>query len=117
MRNFAGVAANPICANNGRQVLKVETLMKRHQAESVCAGALSFLADDPERLNAFLMSSGLDPDELLAQQDDTAIRLQALHFIAGDEAMAKTFCESHRLKAGDLQNVLALLDPLGSSAW
>jgi hypothetical protein len=91
--------------------------MKRHQADETGAKAIEFLASAPELLNGFLNVSGLSPDELLAGHDHKSIRLNALHFIAGDEATAKAFSEAAGLKPGQLAMVLAALDPHGSSAW
>jgi hypothetical protein len=91
--------------------------LKRHQADEIADKAVAFLASDPSLLDHFLNASGLTPDELLAAAEDIAIRLQALHFLAGDEATAKAFSESVSLKPGGLQSALATLDPHGSSAW
>lgn len=91
--------------------------MKRHQAEEAGAKAIEFLAAAPELLNGFLNVSGLSPDEMLDAHEDNAIRVNALHFIAGDEATAKAFCEAAGLKPGQLTMVLAALDPQGSIDW
>jgi hypothetical protein len=90
--------------------------MKRHQAESIGDKAIEFLAASPDLLNGFLNVSGSSPDEMLAS-DDSAIRVNALHYIAGEEATAKAFSESLGLKPGQLAHALAMLDPHGSSAW
>jgi hypothetical protein len=91
--------------------------MKRHQAEAISDQAIGFLAAAPDLLNGFLNVSGLAPDELLRAADDTAIRVQALHYIAAEEGTAKAFCDSAGLKPGQLGQVLTLLDPHGSTAW
>jgi hypothetical protein len=91
--------------------------LKRHQADDIADRAVAYLAADPSLLDNFLSASGLSPDELLACAEDNAIRVQALHFLAGDEATAKAFSESVSLKPGGLQSALAFLDPHGSSAW
>lgn len=79
--------------------------------------AVAFLASSPELLNGFLNFSGMSPDDMLAAADDTAIRVNALHFIASEESSAKAFSESAGLKPGQLAQVLSVLDPHGSSAW
>jgi hypothetical protein len=91
--------------------------MKRHRADETGSQAIDFLAGAPELLNGFLNVSGLSPDEMSNAHDDKAIRLSALHYIAADESVAKAFCEQAGLKAGELAQVLAALDPHGSSAW
>lgn len=91
--------------------------MKKHQADGIADKAIEFLAASPDMLNGFLNVSGMSPDELLADAENSAIRVNALHYIAGDEATAKAFSESIGLKPGQLAQVLAMLDPHGSSAW
>jgi hypothetical protein len=91
--------------------------MKRHAASDIGDRAIEFLAASPELLNGFLNVSGLSPDELLAAAEDSAIRVNALHYIASDEATAKAFSEATQLKPGQLAQALAMLDPHGSSAW
>jgi Protein of unknown function (DUF3572) len=91
--------------------------LKRHQAEDLADKAVVYLAADLALLDNFLSASGLTAHALLDGSEDNAIRVQALHFLAGDEATAKAFSESAGLKPGVLQNALALMDPHGSSAW
>jgi hypothetical protein len=91
--------------------------MKRHQADDAGVKAIDFLAGAPDLLNGFLNVSGLSPDDLLCGHEDKSIRLNALHYIAADEGVAKAFCESAGLKPGQLGQILAALDPHGSTAW
>lgn len=91
--------------------------MKKHQADGIADKAIEFLAASPDMLNGFLNVSGMSPEEMLAASEDIAIRVNALHYIAAEETTAKAFSESAGLKPGQLAQVLAMLDPHGSSAW
>jgi hypothetical protein len=78
---------------------------------------LAFLATRPGDLQRFLTASGLDAELLLDKGGDKAILAAVLGFVAGDESLAKDFSESEKLKAGELLQAYARLDPHGSSAW
>jgi hypothetical protein len=91
--------------------------MKRHVAEGIGDKAVEFLTQSPDLLNGFLNASGITPDDMLAAAEGNAIRLSALHFIAAEEASAKSFSEMMGLRPGQLAHALSLLDPHGSSAW
>jgi len=89
--------------------------MKRQQAEQIAERALTFLANRPENLQQFLTASGLDASELIAKAEDPDIKSAVLGFVAGDESLAKEFSEGEGLKAGQLLQIYAVLDPHGSS--
>ncbi len=91
--------------------------MKRPKAEETGGKAMDFLIASPDALNGFLNVSGLSPDEILDGTDDSAIRVNALHYIASDESMAKAFCEAAGLKPGELAQILGALDPHGATDW
>ncbi len=111
------------CSRVGRESFQLANAngiadnMKRHQADAIGEKAIEYLAASPELLNGFLNLSGMSPEEMLAVAQDTAIRVNALHFIAGEESNAKAFSESVGLKPGQLTQALSILDPHGSSAW
>lgn len=91
--------------------------MKRHLADEIGEKAIDFLAASPDLLNGFLNVSGMSPDELLAASEAKTIRVNVLHYIAAQEPTAQAFSEAAGLKPGQLTQVLAFLDPHGSSAW
>jgi uncharacterized protein DUF3572 len=65
--------------------------MNREAAKSLAVEALSFLADDLERLGRFLALTGVDPAEIRAVARDSGFLGAVLDHIAGDESLLQAF--------------------------
>jgi hypothetical protein len=68
-----------------------KTAMTTERAEAIAAGALAFLASDPQRLVRFLSLTGLSPDELRQQADSQPVLTAVLDYLAGDESLLLVF--------------------------
>jgi hypothetical protein len=67
--------------------------MTRELAESVAIQALTFLADEPDRLARFLSLTGLTPESLRTASGEPNFLLGVLDHIAGDETLLCAFAE------------------------
>ena len=67
--------------------------LDRTGAERVAVAVLGFLAAEPERLAAFLETSGLDPRTLRQAAADPGFFPGLLDYIAGDETLLIAFAQ------------------------
>jgi hypothetical protein len=67
--------------------------MTRELAESVAVQALSFLAEEPERLIRFLSLTGLTPESLRTAAREPNFLVGVLDYLAGDEGLLRLFAE------------------------
>jgi hypothetical protein len=63
-------------------------------AEFVAIQALSFIADDAERLGRFLTETGIGPETLRASASDPHFLAGVLDFVLRDDATVSAFSES-----------------------
>jgi hypothetical protein len=66
-------------------------------AEIVALNALTFLAGDLEKLNRFLLASGIDGATLRAQAGGRDLAVAVMDFLLSDEALLLEFCESNSM--------------------
>jgi len=69
----------------------------REVAEIVAVQALSFIADDPERLGLFLAESGIGPETLRSAAADPRFLSHVLDFVLRDDATVKAFASASQL--------------------
>jgi hypothetical protein len=69
----------------------------REVAEIVAVQALSFVADDPERLGAFLAETGIGPETLRSAAADPHFLASVLDFVLRDDATVKAFAAASEL--------------------
>lgn len=85
--------------------------MSREEAERIATAALSFLAEDSERLGRFLSMTGLGPDNLRRAAAGKGFLGQVMGHLADDESLLLAFAAdrgenpsqvaaAHRLLAG-----------------
>ncbi len=86
----------------------------REVAEFVAIQALSFIADDPERLGLFLAETGIGPDTLRKSAADPKFLASVLGFVLRDDATVKAFATSADLHP---TNVAAAREVLGDRKW
>ena len=72
--------------------------MSRELAESVAIQALSYLAEEPDRLGRFLALTGLAPESLRAAALEPNFLLGVLDFLAGDETMLRDFAKDREIE-------------------
>jgi len=73
--------------------------MPRELAETVAIQALSFLAEEPERLGRFLALTGLAPESLRAAAREPNFLLGVLDHLAGDERLLREFASQQEFAA------------------
>jgi hypothetical protein len=88
----------------------------REVAELVAIQALSFIANDTERLGRFLAETGIGPETLRSSASDPHFLTGVLDFVLRDDATLKAFSESsehHPTTIAAARHVLG--DPLWES--
>jgi Protein of unknown function (DUF3572) len=86
----------------------------REVAEIVAVQALSFIADEPERLGAFLAESGIGPETLRTAAADPHFLASVLDFVMRDDATVQAFAEAAELHP---TNIAAARQVLGDPQW
>ena len=71
-------------------------------AELVAIAALSFLAEDPERLGLFLSVSGIGPEAVRAAAREPGFLAGVLEHILGDEPLLLAFADGAGLDPADI---------------
>lgn len=66
-------------------------------ASELALAALTFLAQDEERVGRFLALTGIDPGEIRARLGERGFQLAVLDHLAGDEALLVAFAEAEAL--------------------
>ena len=71
--------------------------MMRDSAETLAIQALSFLAEDPERLSRFLAFTGIEAQSLRDAAREPNFLLGVLDHLAGDERLLTEFATQEEL--------------------
>ena len=79
------------------------------QAESLAVEALGFLAQDGERLGAFLAASGMGPEMIRKAAADPGFLAGVLDHIAADEPLLLAFAEHAGVKPQTVERAHMLL--------
>jgi hypothetical protein len=88
--------------------------LNRNAAELLAIEALSYLAEDPEKLGRFLALTGVSPGEIRAQAHEPAFLGAVLDHIAGDESLLLAFAGASGRNPLDIARARA---KLGGPAW
>ena len=75
--------------------------LNREQAEAIAVRALQFLADDAERLNLFLTTTGLQSDTLRQAATSERFLVSVMDYLTGDDALIVQFCEQAQIDPQD----------------
>jgi hypothetical protein len=86
----------------------------REAAEIVAIQALSFVADEPERLGLFLAESGIGPETLRSAAADPHFLASVLDFVLRDDATVKAFASASQLHP---TNIAAAHQALSDPQW
>jgi len=76
--------------------------MTPNRAETIGLEALTFLAGLPERLDTFLLVSGMDAATLRARAAEYEVLRAVLDFLLADDGLVMAFCDQHALVARDI---------------
>jgi hypothetical protein len=82
----------------------------REAAESLAVQALTYLADEPERLGRFVALSGLPPDQIRLAASEPDFLAGVLEYLSSDESLLLGFADHVRvdpLEIGRAQAALA----------
>jgi len=114
-RHF-GLASSAISAPNALSEPPVLAMKRARQREAgkpdrgaqqaaaaeLAIAALTFIAEEPERLGRFLALSGIGPESLRAAARDGGFLLGVLDYLLGDESLLLTFAEQAAIDPADV---------------
>lgn len=83
----------------------------REAAGAVAVSALTFLAQDIERIGGFLAQSGLGPGDLRSRAHEPAFGAAVLHYLLSDDALLMAFVADAKLRPQDVLHALVVLEP------
>ncbi|MEW6255737.1 MAG: DUF3572 domain-containing protein [Pseudomonadota bacterium] len=83
----------------------------REAAGAVAVKALTFLAQDMERIGGFLAQSGLGPGELRTRAHEPAFGAAVLNYLMSDETLLLAFVADANLRPQDVVHALYVLEP------
>ncbi len=89
---------------------KRDVSARRDAAASLAIAALTFIAQEPERLGRFLALSGIGPKSLRAAAGEPGFLLGVLDHLSGDEPLLLAFSEDRGIDpsaVGDARTLLA----------
>ena len=84
-------------------------LIGRDGAETLAVQALSFLAEEPERLGQFLAASGMGPEMIRKAAADPGFLAGVLDFVASDEPLLIAFAQHAGIDPRMVERAQALL--------
>jgi hypothetical protein len=83
--------------------------MTRDRAETLGLDALTYLAGDPERLDRFLLISGLDELSLRERASEPEVLRAVVEYLLTDDELVTGFCSENGLDPRDMHVASHLL--------
>lgn len=83
----------------------------REAAVAVAVKALTYLAQDMERIGGFLAQSGLGPGDLRARAQEPAFGAAVLGYLLSDETLLIAFAAESGLRPQDVLHAVHVLEP------
>jgi hypothetical protein len=77
----------------------------KEAAETLAIQALAFIAEDPDRLAAFLGATGLSPDRIRESASQPHFLLGVLEHMLSDESLLVGFADSVGINPADVARV------------
>ncbi len=74
--------------------MKSRSAQSREAAEALAIQALAFIAEEPDRLGAFLAASGIGPDAIRDAAREPGFLAGVLDHMLGDESLLLAFADS-----------------------
>ena len=81
----------------------VEAAAQAEAAKALAIAALRFIAEAPERLQAFLSLAGIDPQAIRAAAQEPGFLLGVLDHLAGDESLLLAFARENEIDPGEVR--------------
>src|SRR5271169_5537904 len=94
--------------------MKAPPARLREAAETLAVQALAFIAEDPERLGAFLAASGIGPEAIRGAAREPGFLAGVLDHMLGDESLLLAFADSAGL---DPASIARARRALGGPQW
>ena len=87
----------------------------RKAAETLGAQAFSWVADDEDRLNAFMMMTGASPADVVRNIAQAAFLGTVLDYILTEDALVIAFCDARKFPYTAVMQARAVLP--GGETW
>jgi hypothetical protein len=81
----------------------------RQAAEMLAVQALTFIAEDPERMAGFLSATGLEPGQIRAAAQQEGFFAGVLEHMLADESLLVAFADSAGIDPAELGRARAML--------
>ncbi len=94
--------------------MKAPSAQTREAAETLAIQALAFIAEEPERLGAFLAASGIGPDAIRDAARAPGFLAGVIGHMLGDESLLLAFADSAGL---DPASIARARRALGGGQW
>ena len=82
--------------------MKRQRSRTKEAAESLAIQALAFLAEEPERLSAFMAATGLSPDSLRESANQPHFLLGVLEHMLSNESLLVAFADSAGINPAEI---------------
>ena len=95
-------------------------VLSRDEAETIAIRALGFMAEDEDRIGAFMAETGLSPDDLRDQAASATILTAVLDYLTRDESLLLMFATNADIPPEHLTPALMLLTgeaAVASAEW
>ena len=92
-----------------RRKLRVDKHAQESAAAELAIAALTFIAEDPERLGRFIALTGIEPESLRSAATHPGFLLGVLDHVAGDETLLLAFAEFATLDPADVMRARDVL--------
>jgi hypothetical protein len=94
--------------------MKKHLAMPKDAAEALAIQALTFIAEDGERLGQFLAATGIGPAQIRAASGEPGFLTGVLDYLAGDESLLAAFADETGFDPSDPAKALVVL---GGAHW
>jgi hypothetical protein len=84
--------------------------LSRDEAETIALRALSFMAEDEDRLGSFLGETGVDPDDLRQNAGSVQVLGAVLDYLSRDETLLLMFATNAAIPPEHIVPALAVLN-------
>ena len=90
--------------------MKARAAQTREAAEALAIQALNFIAEEPERLNLFLVSTGIEAAEIRTAARDPDFLAGVLEHMLADESLLIAFADSAGIDPAAVARARSALD-------
>ena len=88
---------------------KLDLKAQQEAASALAIAALTFVANEPERLGRFLSLTGIGPESIRAAAREPSFLLGVLDHLLGDESLLLAFANENEIDPGDVQRARGVL--------